>query len=190
MSALSELPHSLKRIYRLGVAQVAVGVVGLYFAGVTAAITYSRDSPAPTAYIKSAVWPVDSSTDPKSVIKLRNNGGGSFDIISMKILSKNQKIESFAELFKRYQGDNFSLSSESEPFIKSGHVGRNIAGLSSFVIATIRPSKTDEKGREWEKEFRKFIAANDVEIEIEYTSLALPLLKRTVLFTEKKRLKL
>lgn len=181
MSSHSELPHSLQRIYRLGIAQVFVGVVGLYFGGVTAATTYSRDNPAPTAYIKSAVWPV---------IKLRNNGGGSFDIISMKILSKNQKIESFAELFKRYQGDNFSLSSESEPFIKSGHVGRNIAGLSSFVIATIRPSKTDEKGLEWEKEFRKFIAANDVEIEIEYTSLALPLLKRTVLFTEKKRLKL
>lgn len=190
MSSLSELPHSLERLYRLGLAQVFVGFVGLYLGGVTAATTYSKNCPAPTAYIKSEVRPLPSE-DPASVVKLRNNGGGSFDIISMKILSKNQKIESFGELFKRYQGDSFSLSSESDTFIKSGHVGRNIAGLSSLVIAKIRPSKAaDEEGREWEKELRKFIASNDVEIELEYTSLALPLPLRTALFTEKKRFKL
>jgi hypothetical protein len=126
--------------------------------------------------------------DPKAEIKFRNTGGGPMSIENMVISSQGIFRSSFKEAVG--SSASFMLSSESTPFLESGHKGRTFEHKASIVLATFRPTDAafQAKNSAWNKELRDRVKLQEVTLDVTFSYWYLPFLGYTC--TETKTVKL
>ena len=178
--------------YRVAVVFATISTVSTT---VTSVAAVSKSKPCPEAYPVSEVSGTHSRNpvkDPKGEIKFRNNGGSPMFVESIQILKLNKEVASFSKaLGTESKTPLYSISSESENFLKGGCKGRSFQKNSSICLATVRPIRDEDSiTQSWAKGFENDLSVNQVELIVKYRYFCIPFINSEGIFYGEKRIRI
>ncbi len=167
---------ALENIFKLGKVAIGVSSVGSAFAAGNFVIQFSANVPALEVYIESIIKGKrqrSNEEDPRTLIKLRNNGGV-MTIKSIQLQSNGQVVKSFSEILNTKTAP-YEVCTESSDVLTDGCQGHSFNRQSSIEVCIIRPKKDEDAGKQdWELEVRKAIRDKNLTVKVNYSYFSFP----------------